>query len=111
MAGLSRDIEVFVVTSHEPKKVAGSVASEKHSDIEIRQEPDDGLYEGLEFPSEHEIATLRRVPDTIPLNTYRESTTVCFNDLFDVCVVIAFVELAERFSYYGSNVVFVSSLH
>jgi len=77
MADLSRDdIEESVVTSHEPKKVAGSVVSEKHSDIEIHQEPDDGLYEGLEFPSEHEMATLRRVPDTIPLNTYRESTTV-----------------------------------
>jgi len=74
MAGLS-GVEEFVV-SDEPKKVAGSVASEKRSDIEIRQEPDDGLYEGLEFPTEHEIATLRRVPDTIPLNTYRESTTV-----------------------------------
>lgn len=35
---------------------------------------------------------------------------ICFNDLFDVCLVIAFVELAERFSYYGSGIVFVSSL-
>ena len=112
MTGLSSDVQEFVAKSHEPITLAESVASEKGSHIEIGQEPDDGLYEGLELPTEHEIASLRRVPDTIPLNTFRKSSLSLFfvADLFYACVVIAFVELAERFSYYGSSVVFVSYL-
>jgi len=50
----------------------------------------DGIHDGLVFPTEEEKATLRRVPDAIPWNAY----------------LIALVELAERFSYYGSTVVF-----
>jgi POT family proton-dependent oligopeptide transporter len=86
MAGLSGDIDEFIATSHEPKTGAESVASEKHSDI-LKTHDD-----GLEPFTEHELATLRRVPDFIPLNTY----------------LIAFVELAERFSFYGSSVVFTN---
>ncbi|EIW75406.1 peptide transporter PTR2A [Coniophora puteana RWD-64-598 SS2] len=52
----------------------------------------DSAHEGLEFPTVEELATLRRVQDAIPWNTY----------------AIAFVELAERFSYYGSSIVFVN---
>jgi hypothetical protein len=48
------------------------------------------LHEELEdFPSEEDILTLRRVADHIPLKLF----------------TIAFVELCERFSYYGSTVV------
>jgi POT family proton-dependent oligopeptide transporter len=74
MTSLSRD----VATSPEPKTVSEG-ASEKRSHIEIGQEPNDidGLYEGLEFPTEHEMATLRRVPDTIPLNIYRKYYYEC----------------------------------
>ncbi|KAK2739958.1 hypothetical protein FQN57_006277 [Myotisia sp. PD_48] len=43
-------------------------------------------------PTEEEIMTLRRVPDKIPWITFS----------------IAFVELCERFSYYGTIVVFVN---
>ena len=32
----------------------------------------DGIHDGLEFPSEEERATLRRVPGTIPWNAYCE---------------------------------------
>src|SRR3569833_2707869 len=42
------------------------------------------------LPNEHELATLRRVPDKIPWNI----------------ITIAFVELCERFSFYGTVVVF-----
>ena len=31
----------------------------------------DKVHEGLTFPTEEEIATLRRVPDKIPWNSYR----------------------------------------
>ena len=42
-----------------------------------------------EFPTEDELHHLRRVPDNIPWRVY----------------TIAFVELCERFSYYGTTVV------
>jgi proton-dependent oligopeptide transporter, POT family len=48
------------------------------------------LHDELEdFPSEEDIKTLRRVSDHIPLKIF----------------TIAFVELCERFSFYGSTVV------
>ncbi|KAG7443567.1 peptide transporter PTR2A [Guyanagaster necrorhizus] len=52
----------------------------------------DGIHDGLEFPTEEEIATLRRVSDKLPWNAY----------------LIATVELAERFSFYGCSVVFTN---
>ncbi|KAF8872958.1 peptide transporter PTR2A [Infundibulicybe gibba] len=52
----------------------------------------DGIHDGLEFPTEHERQTLRRVSDSIPWNAY----------------LIAVVELAERFSFYGCSVVFTN---
>lgn len=42
-----------------------------------------------ELPTDEELHTLRRVADTIPWRVY----------------TIAFVELCERFSYYGTTVV------
>lgn len=45
--------------------------------------------DGVEFPTEEEFHTLRRVSDKIPWAVY----------------TIAFVELCERFSYYGTTVV------
>ncbi|KAH8805959.1 Ptr2 peptide transporter, partial [Xylogone sp. PMI_703] len=44
------------------------------------------------LPTEEEFRTLRRVAEKIPLSVY----------------TIAFVELAERFSYYGTTVVFTN---
>ncbi|KAJ7676384.1 peptide transporter PTR2A [Mycena rosella] len=52
----------------------------------------DGIHDGLVCPTEEERATLRRVADTIPWNAY----------------LIALVELAERFSFYGAGVVFTN---
>ncbi|KAI1798166.1 oligopeptide transporter [Ganoderma leucocontextum] len=52
----------------------------------------DGIHDGLEFPTEEEKKTLRRVADALPWAAY----------------LIAFCELAERFSYYGTTVVFTN---
>ncbi|KAJ4302284.1 hypothetical protein N0V88_002427 [Collariella sp. IMI 366227] len=51
-----------------------------------------GLSADERDPTEEELHTLRRVPDKIPLNIY----------------TIAFIELCERFSYYGTTVVFIN---
>ncbi|KAK0652199.1 POT family-domain-containing protein [Cercophora newfieldiana] len=45
-----------------------------------------------EFPTGEELKTLRRVPDEIPFSIY----------------TIAFIELCERFSYYGTTAVFTN---
>jgi len=47
-----------------------------------------------EFPTHEELHSLRRVADKIPWRVY----------------TIAFVELVERFSYYGTTVVCMSPL-
>ncbi|KAG6827006.1 hypothetical protein H0H92_013590 [Tricholoma furcatifolium] len=65
---------------------------EKHSIRSNDEFVSDGIHDGLIFPTEEEIQTLRRVSDAIPWNAY----------------LIAFVELAERFSFYGSSVVFIN---
>ncbi|BEI86742.1 hypothetical protein CcaverHIS002_0700880 [Cutaneotrichosporon cavernicola] len=54
-------------------------------------DPSDPHY-GDEFPTQDEIAHLHRVPDKIPWATY----------------LVAYIELAERFSYYGCTVVFTN---
>lgn len=58
-----------------------------------KDEPElDNVHDGLEFPTEEERLTLRRVADSVPWNSY----------------LIALVEMAERFSYYGTSVVFTN---
>ncbi|TEB30750.1 PTR2-domain-containing protein [Coprinellus micaceus] len=75
------------------QEVVAAPPSFKTSDFIFHTpEPYDPDHEGLEFPTDEEKATLRRVSDTIPWNAY----------------LIAFVELAERFSFYGSTVVFTN---
>ena len=46
-----------------------------------------------DFPTDEELKTLRHVPGRIPFEA----------------MTIAFIELCERFSYYGTTVVCVSS--
>ncbi|KAI4218571.1 MAG: hypothetical protein L6R36_008882 [Xanthoria steineri] len=48
--------------------------------------------DGKEYPTAEEVATLRRVCGTVPWSSY----------------TIGFVELCERFSYYGTTIVFVN---
>ncbi|KAI0070740.1 PTR2-domain-containing protein [Panus rudis PR-1116 ss-1] len=76
----------------EPKRAFGK---DNGSDNVVSSSSDhqlDGIHDGLVFPTEEELSTLRRVADSIPWNAY----------------LIAFVEAAERFSYYGSQVVYTN---
>ncbi|KJA16010.1 hypothetical protein HYPSUDRAFT_47842 [Hypholoma sublateritium FD-334 SS-4] len=61
------------------------------SDSIDKHELDDGG-DSVEYPNEDEVGSLRRVPDAVPWGAY----------------LIAIVELAERFSFYGTNVVFTN---
>lgn len=54
----------------------------------VYQDESDEEIQG-EYPTEEELHTLRRVADHVPLKVY----------------TLAFVELCERFSYYGTTVV------
>ncbi|KAJ7702765.1 peptide transporter PTR2A [Mycena rosella] len=87
MAGLQTDADAIVahteVMMHEKRD-----PSEKSDSVHEL----DGIHDGLEFPTEEERATLRRVSDSLPWNAY----------------LIAMVEAAERFSFYGSSVVFTN---
>lgn len=76
---------------NQPVKVLGQHAK-KSGFYADGLEDDDGHIgqEGDTFPTEEELHTLRRVPDTISLAAYS----------------VALVELCERFSYYGTQVLF-----
>ncbi|KAK7046401.1 putative peptide transporter ptr2 [Favolaschia claudopus] len=92
MAGLQpTDVDLAVAQSEVLKHVDDKARSEHSFSVE---EADDGIYDGLEFPTEEEKLTLRRVSDAIPWNGY----------------LIAAVEAAERFSFYGSSIVFTNFL-
>ncbi|KDQ16329.1 hypothetical protein BOTBODRAFT_54116 [Botryobasidium botryosum FD-172 SS1] len=94
MAGLQADSAI-------PQGLAEAKKDEfeyekRHHSVDVASasefhEPD-GIHDGLTFPTEEERATLRRVSDSIPWSAY----------------LIAFIELAERFSFYGSSVVFTN---
>ncbi|KAH7918188.1 PTR2-domain-containing protein [Leucogyrophana mollusca] len=73
-------------TAYEKKTSEVAIAGSDH-DHDI-----DSIHEGLEFPTDEEKATLRRVSDAIPWSAF----------------LIAIIEFAERFSYYGSSVVFTN---
>jgi POT family proton-dependent oligopeptide transporter len=66
----------------------------------------DGIHDGLTFPTDDEVHTLRRVPDSIPWNTYRGCLPGFDRAPTHLRTVIAVVEMAERFSYYGCVIVF-----
>ncbi|KAL3419872.1 POT family protein [Phlyctema vagabunda] len=73
-----------VAISHEPKTVLPLMhKTDTSSSTEIV---------GYERPTEQELATLRRVSGKIPWTAY----------------TVAFIELCERFSYYGTTAVFVN---
>ncbi|KAJ7134113.1 POT family-domain-containing protein [Mycena filopes] len=93
MAGLQTDVGAVAATGellkHHPEKAN---SDEKSFDGASEELVADGIHDGLVFPTEEEKLTLRRVSDTIPWNAY----------------LIAAVEAAERFSFYGSSVVFTN---
>ncbi|KAI0789000.1 PTR2-domain-containing protein [Irpex lacteus] len=92
MAGLQHDGDVlagYAVAELSEKKLG---SSDDHIVSDAASHELDGIHDGLEFPTEEEKATLRRVADDVPWGAY----------------LIAFIELCERFSYYGSTVVFTN---
>lgn len=78
----SLNTEDAVAGAHHNTALAETVP-EKHE----REGSD--LTDDDDFPTEEEMKTLRRIPDKIPWKAFP----------------IAFVELCERFSYYGTTVV------
>ncbi|KAL0567160.1 hypothetical protein V5O48_014835 [Marasmius crinis-equi] len=95
MAGLQADTPVDFAARSEVAHREAELKKEHPEISDVSSDElyqPDGIHDGLEFPTEEEKATLRRVSDKIPWNAY----------------LIAFVEMAERFSYYGSTVVFVN---
>jgi hypothetical protein len=86
-----------------PKSASGPVAAEDLSfgnekqglEAPVLTKSDDyavGITADGEVPTEEEMKTLRRISDKIPFNIY----------------TIAFIELCERFSYYGTTAVFTN---
>ncbi|CAK5282285.1 unnamed protein product [Mycena citricolor] len=98
MAGLQTDIDALAAQSEvikhkkEYENEKTSVVSASDDAEEWKGDPSDDPHAGLEFPTDEEIATLRRVSDKLPWSAY----------------LIASVEAAERFSFYGSSVVFTN---
>lgn len=76
MAGLQTDDAVFAGYAEAERdqyileKKLG--ASHDHIVSEAASHDLDGIHDGLEFPTDEERETLRRVPDYIPWNAYRE---------------------------------------
>ncbi|OBZ66420.1 putative peptide transporter ptr2 [Grifola frondosa] len=91
MAGLQTDDIVFAGYA-EAKKDEYEKKSPSSDDHHLSHTEFDSVHEGLEFPTDEERDILRRVSDSVPWNAY----------------MIAFIELAERFSYYGATVVFTN---
>ncbi|KLO79882.1 PTR2-Di-and tripeptide permease [Fusarium fujikuroi] len=80
-ASISAEKRASIVTDPRPATAdAGAVA------------PAGGITPDGQFPTAEELGTLRRVPNKIPMKLFS----------------IAFVELCERFSYYGCTVVFTN---
>ncbi|KAF7301619.1 hypothetical protein MIND_00727400 [Mycena indigotica] len=95
MAGLQTDTDAIIAQAHvlKEEKAELELAFDTKSLTESAPlEMNDGVHDGLEFPTDEERATLRRVSDSLPWNVY----------------LIAFVEAAERFSFYGSSIVFTN---
>lgn len=70
MAALSA-VEVDAKHTNEKYSLEKHSDTESHDGLKIDHELD-GIHDGLEFPTEEERATLRRVPDSIPWAAYRE---------------------------------------
>ena len=67
---MQHDDEVFEAIGN-VKKDTEKLSYANHSDLNNHEL--DGIHDNLEFPTDEERATLRRVADTIPWNAYRES--------------------------------------
>jgi len=65
----------------------------------------DGTHDGLTFPTDEEKEILRRVPDSIPSNVYRELTAM---NLF--CITHIFAAFLSSLSY-GTRRAFLALWH
>ncbi|AEO56952.1 hypothetical protein MYCTH_2302526 [Thermothelomyces thermophilus ATCC 42464] len=83
---VSDDVNAIVEEGKESKLAPVPSIQDKEKVGAVVITPDGGS------PTEEELHTLRRVPDKIPWNIY----------------TIAFIELCERFSYYGTTAVFTN---
>ncbi|OCH86995.1 oligopeptide transporter [Obba rivulosa] len=92
MAGLQADTDIMAGLAESKNREVIYEKNVASSSIDHESHELDGVHDGLEFPTAEERETLRRVPDAVPWNAY----------------LIAVVELAERFSYYGASVVFTN---
>lgn len=78
MAGLQTDMDALAGIAHAEKQLGPEKSHTVDSDISCGHKGDpeepvqDGIHDGLEFPTEEEKKTLRRVADTIPWNAYRQ---------------------------------------
>ncbi|CAM1508353.1 Fc.00g052010.m01.CDS01 [Cosmosporella sp. VM-42] len=91
-ASISADPRVSLVAAPQNIPRDGkSVPQDVPRDVP-RDVPQDNAPSDLEFPTAQELGTLRRVPNHVPLKLFS----------------IAFIELCERFSYYGTTVVFTN---
>jgi len=90
MASQELDLTIPTAVVSDDRDRSPALSLEKKNVVD--DDDDDSVHEGLEFPTEEELATLRRVSDALPWTAY----------------MIAVVELAERFSYYGASAVFVN---
>ena len=70
-SAILRDDLALVAAIETKKSDSDSLLKNSEEEHEL-----DGIHDGLEFPTEEERATLRRVPDTIPWNAYCEFVPV-----------------------------------
>lgn len=105
MSGAAAQNQADLAMSHEPKVSTPlyELDEKKALDAQLRRSTSDSLAAPVEFdadlegeePTEEELATLPRISGKIPWTAF----------------TIAFVELCERFGYYGCQVVCEFSMH
>lgn len=78
--------------AHAPEDALSAPLAEKEVIVEEKTPAPHVSSDGREYPTEEEERTLRRVSDKVPWTAY----------------TVAFVELCERFSYYGTIAVCMS---
>ena len=72
MAGLQADKDIIAGLAEATRDEAELYDKKKIESTTSHEHELDGIHDGLEFPTEEERLTLRRVSDTIPWSAYRE---------------------------------------
>ena len=73
MAGLQVDTDVLAGLAEANRDELELEKKGIHSDASSHLHELDGVHDGLEFPTEEEKHTLRRVSDSLPWSAYRRS--------------------------------------